>query len=71
MTEQELQEKRSEFASKLQFLKYEAGQLGLWRTMHFLDDPSKMCGYEIAGTPELFYKIEKQREAVLQRLKNT
>jgi len=37
-----------DFASRLQLMKYEAAQLGLWKTMHALEPATQAVGYEMA-----------------------
>lgn len=54
-------DERLEFASALALLHAKAGQLGLYQTMHMVHEAVKMVGYEIAGTPQLYEKIEKLR----------
>jgi hypothetical protein len=50
------------FCSDLAIMKHRAMELGLYRTMHRLDDAVRMVGFEVAGMPDVCTKIEKQRE---------
>jgi len=56
------EDKREQFASDLALMKYRAGQLGLWRTMHRLEPAVTMVGFEMAGTPEACDKLEAARK---------
>ena len=46
---EELFQRQKDFASKLSLMKYEAGRLGLYRTMQAIEVPLKEIGWEIAG----------------------
>jgi hypothetical protein len=54
-------EQQKEFASRLALMHVEAGQLGLYVTMHKIHEAVKQVGYEMAGEPGLYDKIEEAR----------
>jgi hypothetical protein len=53
---------RANFASRLALMHIEAGRLGLYVTMHKIHEAVKQVGYEMAGTPELYDKMEESRK---------
>ena len=57
-SKQQLRDLR-DFCSEVSLLKHRAGELGLFLTMHKLDDAMKMVGYEVAGTPEKYHEAKK------------
>jgi hypothetical protein len=61
-------EKQKEFASRLALMHAEAGKLGLYVTMHKIHEAVKQVGYEMAGEPELYDKMEKSRAKRLSKI---
>jgi hypothetical protein len=57
---------KRDFVIRLTMLHAEAGRLGLFSTMHKIHEAVKQLGYELAGTPELYSKIEKVRRKRVQ-----
>jgi len=57
-----------EFASRLALMQVEAGRLGLYVTMHKIHEAIKQVGYEMAGEPELYDKMEKSRAKRLAKI---
>lgn len=55
---------QKDFARRLSEMHHEAARLGLYCTMHKIHEAVKQVGYEMAGTPELYEKIEKKRESM-------
>lgn len=49
---------RQEFVNKLTFAMNEAGQLGLYRTMHKLHEAVREVGWEIAGQMEVIHRAD-------------
>lgn len=66
--ESRLEQDRRIFLTKLALLKDEAGRLGLWHTMQMLDVPVGMSGYEVAGTPEEYFKSRRELAKVVKRI---
>lgn len=54
-----LQIKQRDFARRLALLHAEAGRIELYATMHKIHEAVKQVGYEIAGTPELYDRMEE------------
>lgn len=54
--------KIQKFITKLTLLKAEAGRLELWRTMHALELPITVIGWELAGEEIPEYSKAKFRE---------
>jgi hypothetical protein len=52
---------RSDLGVKMNLLENELLRAGLYLTMHKLNEAKRMLGYEMAGTPELFRKMEIMR----------
>jgi hypothetical protein len=52
---------RSDLAVQMIRLENELLRAGLYCTMHKLNEAKRMLGYEMAGTPELFRKMEISR----------
>jgi hypothetical protein len=59
---------QKEFASRLALMQIEAGKVGLYATMHKIHEAIKQVGYEIAGTPELYDKVEKIRSKRISKI---
>jgi hypothetical protein len=55
------------FCRELTLLKHRAMELGLFQTMHRIDDAIRMAGFEVAGTPEACRKYEKATQRVIDR----
>lgn len=55
------------FCSELTLLKHQAMELGLFQTMHRIDDAIRMAGFEVAGEPDSCRKYEAEIERAVQK----
>lgn len=55
------------FCSELTLLKHQAMELGLFQTMHRIDDAIRMAGFEVAGEPDSCREYEAANERAAQK----
>lgn len=55
-------QKQSQLAIQMNFMEVELREANLWQTARMLNEAKKMMGYEMAGTPDLYKKIEDGRQ---------
>jgi len=54
-------QKRS-LAKECVILKNKLAKAGLYQTMHLMDEVTKSIGWEIAGQPDMYFKMKKADE---------